>query len=506
MALLLVHGGFPPDLQADVRVSLSVLDGVDGCADVADVLEQARQRVVADYLDLCRRLAAEPGAQLSHTPSAATNASDLLTMMAWTDLARNWAAGADRVALSCDDPWLYRHLMALPGVSAQAPPPLPRLRLVLRGWAARVRYAVKALAAWITAKPYAGAGGGAWLLSYPHPAHGDAIDAYFGDLPTHLPCRRVLHVDGAAAAGLPSLNAWGRPWWIVRLPFARWRPSVVWRGDWLVRRAAALEAATAQAASIRWQILCQGRWMNQVRPQAVAWPWENHGWERALAAQARAVGCRTIGYQHTVIGRTEFNHHAAIDRAALPDRILCAGAISRDHLIAWGHAPERLEIGGALRHQEAAVPGFDPEGPVFFALPSDLRVARQMVKAAVELGRPVLVRPHPAYDVMVPVSDLVRRADRPFSQQQGLAAVVYAATTVGLEAIVAGLPTIRFRPAGCIALDILPNNISLPVAGAEDLAQALAWACPPPMLTRDQLFAPVDHACWRTALLDTAAS
>lgn len=475
-------------------------------------LERAFLAQVPQFLALCRDLAAVPSAVLAHTPSAAVNASDMGVMMAWTHLVEGWAAGAELILVLCDDPWLYRHLAALPGVEAGPLPPLwpVRTRLAVRGLIARTAYAIGAFRRALAHPPHV-TSGGKWLLGYHHPGNHDGEDAYFGPLTRQIPgLSRVRHVDGPVGEeGRPVLSRWGSAWTALGLAFARWRPTArqrEGRWGWLVYRAAAREGGTAQAAAIAWQIHCQQAWLRAVRPKSVAWPWEGHGWERALCRQTKVLGVRSLGYQHATIGRTEFNYHPATlaDPASdLPDRVLCVGEVARSQLEAWGVPSARLAVGGALRYGCETAPAHDPAAPIFAALPADAGLARQLAAAAAAAahatGHRLLVRPHPVYDVPVAEDALVIRAQAGLSAEPSLSAVVYAATTVGLEAVLAGLPTIRFVPHGCIALDILPNNIDVPAADCEGLAAALQAALPPPLLRREDVFAPVDLAVWRAA-------
>lgn len=507
MTVFLAHGRAPADKTFVGWVAITGdNEGPGAPLDLGDALEQARQTAIPAYLAICHRLGLDNSAELSHTPSAATNASDFLSMLAWTAVVQDLAAKPDSILVLCSDPWLYRHLRRLPGVFAARPPAvwMVELSLAIRGILARARYVLSALYGWAISDRPQQSGSGTWVMSYPHPGQTPDYDPYFADLPSRLGLHRILHVDGKASAGLLSLNAWGRPWWLPSLLFARWRPSSFWRDNWLVRRAAALDGSTAQSAAISWQIWCQRRWLADVRPTVVVWPWENHGWERTLVVQARRMGTRSIGYQHTCIGKTEFNHHAAIG-TVFPDKILCCGPVARDHLLGWGHEPSRLLVAGALRYPATTGPAYDPQAPIFIALPGDRNIAHQMVVAAQTLARPVLIRPHPVYDVAVPETEFIRRAVTPLSAQPSVSVVVYAATTLGLEAVIAGLPTIRFIPAGCIALDILPNNISVPAATADGLAKAVRNAVPPPAVNRTDLFAPVDLDVWRIALLGNCA-
>jgi len=505
---------------------------IEGPADVAPLtslgaaLEAAFEACAPLWWEVGRTLSATESAGLAHAPACVANASDFGQMLAWTRLIDQWAAGSDTVLVLCRDPWLFRHIAGRPGVQRLGRAPLltpARLRLALRGLAARGRVALRmARAAWnLRHQRRDVAPEGSHLLVYGHPAStAEGHDAYFGPLLSELPdLRRLLHVDcpparARALAGdgrTRSLHAWGAPLYaLTRLPWARWRPDLVPVDPdlrWLVRRAAAREGGTGQAAMILWQRHCQRRWLEAARPRLVAWPWENHAWERALVALARPRGVRLIGYQHSVIGRQMLNYaaHALPDpAAALPDRVLCSGAATRRQLASWGVPAERLDEGGALRFPGPLAVAHDPAAPVFLALPFDGAVAAEMVaaaRAAAAQGWRFLVRDHPMTPFAFADSPGVSRAPGPLGGQTAVAAVVFAATTVGLEAVLAGLPTLRFRPAARISIDILPAGIEVPVCDGPGLAAALGRlgppSAPPP---RAEIFGAVDPAAWRAIL------
>lgn len=486
-------------------------------AHLGQSLEEAFDSIAAEWWALGHGLGSEPSASLAHTPACAANASDFGQMLAWTRLVEKWAKGAEMVLVVCDDPWLFRHFAALPKVVAGAAPLLwPKaLRLFLRGYAARAAVGLRmAKAAWALRHHRGGVKGGTHLLVYGHPAStADGMDAYFGPLMRQIPeLSRLLHVDCgverayalAADGRTRSLHAWGSPLFaLTRLVFARWRPR---DSSWLVRRSAALEGGTGQPAAISWQIHCQRRWLDKVKPVAVAWPWENHSWERAFVRAARAKGVRSLGYQHSVIGGQMLNYGIGSNPdgvASIPDQILCSGAATLRRLVAWGLPPERLAVGGALRFAQPLTVTCDPTRPVFLALPFDQEVAAEMVEAARTAARQgwrFLVRDHPMTPFVFEESDAVRRSPGPLNDQTSVGAVVYAATTVGLESLLAGLPTLRFRPRARISIDILPDGLTVPVVGPDDLAEALAGLTPVVAPARDDVFAVADPTFWRDAL------
>lgn len=492
--------------------------------EVDSTLERAFEAVSSEWIALGRQLGAEPSGELSHACACVANASDFGLMLAWTRLIKDWAAAPETILVVCDDPWMFRHLSLEPGVMAGTKPCLlPRVaQHALRGFLARAWRALVLATEALRQRPdqRRSAIGGPALLVYGHPGS-DAVgrDAYFGDLMKSFPrLRRILHVDcpserarilaGPTGRTL-SLHGWGNPLFALSLVMTRWRPGQKARRGpygWLIRRAAALEGGTAQAMVIGWQNHCQARWVRHTRPTSVLWPWENHAWERTLVRCLRTNGVRSTGYQHSVVGRHMLNYSCVANSdgiRSIPDSIFCSGHATLDQLVAFGLPEGRAKIGGALRFADVRMPRFDPTAPIFVALPFDRETAFEMVeaaKAASTQGFRFLVKDHPMFPFTFAESEAVQHCTVPFSEQEGLSAVVFAATTVGLEAILAGLPTLRFRPRNRIALDILPRNIHTPTVNARSLPDTLRRVSTPSCVEREHIFGSINVPLWQDAI------
>lgn len=509
------------DRWAAIEAAPSALDPATAVSGLADALETAFDEVADDWWSIAHALGAEPTADLGNMPACTSNLSDFGTMLAWARLSDGWAAAPDRTLLVTSDPWMFRHLASRDGIEAGAPPGLlgAEIRLCVRGAAARARTAMRfAAAALASPRPDDGAARNERvLLVYGHPtSDAEGRDGYFGDLMQRLPdLRRILHVDCppsraaelAADSRTQSLHSWGHPLSVLRLLGARWRPSRRWAEHplrWLIRRAERREAGTASGAAIRWQQICQRNWLRRARPAAVAWPWENHAWERDFVRACRAGGTKTVGYQHSVVGRQMLNYSPASNPdglTSIPDAVFCTGEATAEQLLAWGLPKERIEIGGALRFADQKAPRWDPTAPVFLALPFDGRTAGEMIDAAKRVGgRQFIAKAHPMTPHPFEETDAVRRTDSRLADHDALAGVVYAATTVGLEALIAGLPTYRFRPNGRIALDILPQRCRAVPVDAATLGAALDRPCRPEPTARNAIFAAVDIDLWRRHL------
>jgi hypothetical protein len=489
--------------------------------DLAGRLEGAFEAIRDRWWELGRLLSVTPSAELAHMPTCGTYSSDFGIMLAWARLVEALAVETPNTLVVCDDPWLFHHLTGRSGVNAGKPPGLwmKTMTLRLRGFLARCRVAARLVAAALASRRIKAARktGGAVLIVFGHPDSGAGTDDYFGGLMEEMPeLKRLAHTDCPAARALElsadgrtaSLHAWGAPLKVLELPFARWRPSsqdLSHPEGWLIRRAAEVEGSGGSGAMNRWQLDCQEAWLAATRPRCVAWPWENHPWERALVREARKRGIRTVGHQHTVIGPHMFNQSPASNPDGidgLPDNIVCNGPAYRRNLMDWGVPEDRLAIGGALRQAGPRPLAHDSSGPVFVALSSNRGFSEQMLAAIENLDGPwrFLVKEHPMYPHPFAETEKVGRTKKPLQDQDGLAGVLYSTGTVGLEALLGGLPTLRFRPEGAVALDILPPGLEARPVDTGTLAEALKALEKPETLSWDAVLAPPDFEVWKQAL------
>lgn len=485
---------------------------------LAERVEAAFNEIRETWWRLGREMGEAPGADVAHTPTGGAFGSDFGLMLAWARLAESVARDSVACLAVCDDPWLFRHLASFAGVAAGRPPSLwtRRAFLAMRGVLARAAVSARMAVTALRLRNQKPRDVAPVILVYGHPeSRADGFDAYFGNLMSALPhLRRMLHTDCPPAHArtlardgrTASLHAWGSPLFALRLPAVRWRPErrhTHGPHGWLVRRAAARENGGGGPAMNRWQIHCQGRWLTAARPAQLAWPWENHAWERALCRQARSAGIATFGYQHTVIGPHQLNYSTATNPdglASVPDLVIANGPAYARELAAWGVPAERLAIGGAFRFQNLAAGDHDPKGPVFVPLSAIPEAAEAQVAAArrlAERGRKVLVKEHPMYPLSFAENGNLARTDVPLRDQRGLSAVLYATGTSGLEALLAGLPTYRLMLDDRIAIDILPAQLKARAVTLETVAGALDRPEPPPVVAREEIIAPVDMSRWR---------
>ncbi|MBO6948159.1 MAG: hypothetical protein JJ855_09280 [Rhodospirillales bacterium] len=463
--------------------------------DLARKLEDAFDRAYTPWRDAALKLQIQPGSELAHMPTMSTYASDFGVMLAWVEIVEQLVKETEPATVACEDPWLYRALASLDGVKSDPPPNIAakRLRFFSRGFLARSLAALRCVIAMMRTRGHLHAPAQAsWVLVYGHPdSNAEGFDAYFGDLMKQIPnLRRLMHTDCPAGYALDlardgrthALHAWGNLCTALAMPFARWKPDVSGfepATRWLVERAAAIEGRGGSAAMTRWQIACHENWLKKANPKTVAWPWENHPWERDFSRQARRNGTKTLGYQHTVVGRHMYNQGADANldgTESIPDQILLNGPSYKEDLRGRGIPAERMTVAGAHRIGAKGLPKYDPAGPVFLALSNNPSFARQMIEACRPLAskdRPFIVKDHPLSPYPVTESENFDLTRKPIPELPPMRALIYCTGTTGLEGLLGGVPTYRFIPEGGVALDILPKGMSPISVSAGELAAAL---------------------------------
>jgi hypothetical protein len=528
MTVLLRRSGNLPS-PSDYRAWLAVtgtpatLDPATKLSNLAQRLEQAFVASRETWWWLGRELSAESSdgsnAAIARMPTASPFGSDFGLMLAWSRLVGDLGSEDTVNLVLCDDPWLFRYLSSLDRVEAAAPPPLipAAIRLQLRGLLSRCRVSLSTAMAAIRLKGQRRmvVQGDSVILVYGHPASdASGNDAYFGDLMNRFPVlKRLLHTDCPAGQSNNlgvSLHAWGNPLFALGAVFCRWQPDrdqMSGEYGWLIRRAVSYENGGGGPAMNRWQMHCQDRWLAQAKPSRVAWPWENHGWERNLCRTARLLGVKTIGYQHTVIGPHHFNYATATNPDGLqsiPDIIVADGPAYRDEMKAWGMEEERLVIGGAFRFRRFGEGLFDANGPVFVplsAIPEAAHVQLATARAIARQGKQVLVKQHPMYRLDFATEDKLQRSDTPLAEQSGLSAVLYTTGTSGLEAVLMGIPGYRLMLNDRIAIDVLPGSLTAAAVTPETAAEAVLGAqSPPPPVAWDEILSDPDIGLWKKLL------
>ena len=528
MSILLATSARLPDtsaydewlmIAADAPASLDLRRKM---SDAAPILERAFESIRSDWARIGKILQAQPTGHLGHMPNCSAFGSDFGIMLAWSAICARLASEPHRILVICDDPWLFRHLEQSQGVKSGIRPSiwLTRTKRAVRGYLARFKLTISLLGAHIGAQRMRRhiRSGDTVMLVYGHPdSNAEGYDVYFGNLMQRIPTlKRVLHTDAGLTAAqrlcadgrTASLHAWGRIRSLVKVPFQRWRPdadieSGQWR--WLINRSASIENSGGGPAMNFWQQRCQRRFLIEVRPETICWPWENHCWERDLCRAADSNVTRTIGYQHTVIGPHQFNYAAETNvdgTTSLPDIIACDGPAYRDELAAWGAPKDRLQILGALRFSRRA-PAYDPSGAIFVPLSAIRAAAEAQLQAAerfADAGHTVLVKPHPMYPVPISARTNLIETSMGLAAQTQLKLVIFASGASGLDAVLARVPAVRLQVEGLISINVLPPFIDLTTATLETLDAIITQPPAPVNVEWDKILSDPHFDVWNQLL------
>lgn len=478
-------------------------------------LEAAFKAIGPAWWGVGKTLGGDPSASVAHMPHCGAYGSDFGLMLAWSRLVEEAAQDAGRVLVLCDDPWMFRHLATLSGVTAGPAPNLwgPRLKKAVRGMLARLKVSFSVMRAARTTRSFVAnaARNTPALLVYGHPAsRADGYDDYFGTLMTDEPAlTRLLHTDCpapraaelAADGRTASLHSFGSLAFALTLPFIKWRPNQTTQPQWLIRRAAMRENSGGGPAMNAWQNHCQRRWLERNAPTVVMWPWENHGWERQFCRSARHLGIASVGYQHTTIGPYQFNYspHGNTDPAEeLPDAVVANGPATRQEMADWGVPIERLVIGGTYRLPRFDHPLYDPKGAIFVPLSANPQATKTQIDAArllADAGYDVVIKDHPMYPAVFEETDRLKRTHQSLRQLGGVRALIYATGTMGLQGLLAGVPTLRLTLDSTFGMDVLPKQAAPLETDLAGLLEAVAQATPSPLAWLD-ILAPVDGPLW----------
>ncbi len=500
----------------------AMLDPQSKLPRLADQLEIAFMESRENWWTIGLELGLEPTAELAHMPTGGAFGSDFGVMLAWSRITTNAAENENMCLVLCDDPWLFRHLTKIPGVTAGAPPRLhlAELKLSIRGWLARTKTALKnALFSMQLVK--SPSQGGTTILVYGHPrSTADGFDAYFGDLMTLEPeLKRILHTDCDAARAkelssdgrTSSLHPWGHPFFALRLIWTLWRPGQAFIGGkygWLVRRAAAKENSGGGPAMNCWQLHCQENWLKESKPSKVCWPWENHAWERGLCRSGNKYGVQTLGYQHTVVGPHQINYSTRTNSdglSSIPETVICDGPAYRDEVTAWGVPDNRIVVGGAFRFKRFKSGNHNPSGPVFVPLSAVPAAAQKQIEAAHLLatsGQKVLVKGHPMYPVAFREAENLNRVETSLTEQTGLSAVLFCTGTSGLEAVLMGLPAYRLMLEDRISIDILPAGITVPSVTLDNVTEKVSGNMRSSPIDWDSILSEPNIKLWHSLLFN----
>ncbi len=229
----------------------------------------------------------------------------------------------------------------------------------------------------------------------------------------------------------------------------------------------------------------------------VIYPFENRSWEKMILSAVRENPDHpeAWGYQHAVLTPKHLNFILENGEGVwtpLPERILTMGEVSRQWMIQHGYEAPRLEVGAALRRPAVVKAPRRPRPKVFQKLLITLATDYQEYAGVFRLLRDVhsacptlklQIRPHPVF----PLKGYFKRYGEerfPFTENHGpLSAALndcdllgYSASTLGLDALSAGLPVFNLAWGDYLATDPLMNfsTFKWRISNGQDAQKALA--------------------------------
>lgn len=223
-----------------------------------------------------------------------------------------------------------------------------------------------------------------------------------------------------------------------------------------------------------------------------AFIYENNPWEKIAleAVKQFSPGTRTIGYQHTVVSQAKLTTRLGVNEVRhmpLPDRVVANGTVTRDLLIKLGnYPPAKVVAGPALRFDRtvALKPRSAGLGRTVLLAPTAFYSSAQIVTVAHRAFKDrkdytVIIRTHPGLSLekMRPYLDIdpgrlpgnfrvsdIARANDDIARSDF---VLYDESSLGLNALLMGVPAIYIRSDYPVSLDPLFDCADLKAEAAD---------------------------------------
>ncbi len=266
----------------------------------------------------------------------------------------------------------------------------------------------------------------------------------------------------------------------------------------LIEREEWLELSRANLCSNRLFYECANEMPQRGNWRWVIFPHENQPWEKLAVLAARQSGVRTVGIQTAIISRYYLPHLLGKGEQTfmpLPDLISTPGPAFRNLLLEGGIPPERLIMTGTIRYPQLnKIKTFTAEPPlrpaaeqkqVLILLPIDRCLAEHLLYAlqaafpddGESAGVRLQVRSHPMHPLDLSRWGLKNQAAPSGFQdldQSLLTAdlVLFAGSTVGLEALAARRKVLRYRSDSLLDVDEIYGD-QIPVCRDQTLRQAV---------------------------------
>lgn len=235
----------------------------------------------------------------------------------------------------------------------------------------------------------------------------------------------------------------------------------------LVREELAANARSSRLFSDRWYYWCAKAALRRLSPAKLIYPFENRAWERMLALAFREKSVPVVGYQHASMTPNHVNYilgEGELEILPLPDLIVTMGEVTRQRLLERGRFPaSRVVAGCALRQAPAPAPraGRCPAKKVLLTLATSVEEYRAALSVMEKVtGAEIVARPHPEFSI----EKTTLRVEPSWTLEQAFDwadVVVYASSTLGLEAVRRGIPAVYLELSDFLSMD--------PMEGFDDL-------------------------------------
>ena len=211
---------------------------------------------------------------------------------------------------------------------------------------------------------------------------------------------------------------------------------------------------------------CAKRLAETVKITRCLYPFENRAWEKMLIIGMRSINIDSnmCGYQHTSITRSHTNFQLSCheaDSIPLPDQILTTGNVTKSWLEKEGNYPNGIfKAACALRHSRAYIQANlatkRPIKNVLVALATSFIEYVQTIEFLQTANLDpdmyiVKIRPHPILSLQTALDIFnIRLNERFIVSESNLEddliwadVVLYASSTVGMQAVSGGIPAIH---------------------------------------------------------------
>ena len=267
----------------------------------------------------------------------------------------------------------------------------------------------------------------------------------------------------------------------------------------------------------------------------IIYPFENQPWDKMLCLAAKESGknIKLVGYQHSTVPLTLLNYFLGAGESSimpLPHIIVTNGEYNLNLLKNAGYGETELVNGGALRYgyihkiDKDSLRKDEASRTVLVAMAYSRNLTEELLRSLFDAfedltgeGITIVVKLHPE----VPLESLrtqlpswpahFRQTDRPISDiLEEVDLVVYSSSTVGLEALLNGVPAVRYCSEHILDLDPLDafdegivrscsgDNLRQVVLSA--LREGSNYLAQQPALSTEKLnrfFSPVNEDGWR---------